>query len=272
MFVIATDWATLSSLATALGTLILAIATFAAVRSSNRSAQVAEIALQEQRRPILVPSRLDDPVQKLNFSDGHWVRAEGGYAVADHVDGYVHLAMNLRNVGSGVGVCQAWAVRAGQTMNSQMPNHMPDEEFRLQTRDLYVPGDGVGMWQGAIRNPEDPVHAALVRAIDEDEPITIELVYSDLTGKQRAITRFGLQAVRQKTERPDARFNAMSRIWFLDFGGPRPDSEELHQRLYTILSETGVQPSEPTGVQPSEPTGVQPSEPTGVQPSEPADV
>ena len=113
MFVLATDWATLSSLATALGTLMLAIATFAAVRSSNRSAQVAEIALQEQRRPILVPSRLDDPVQKLNFSDGHWIRAEGGYAVADHVDGYVHLAISLRNVGSGVGVCQAWAVRAG---------------------------------------------------------------------------------------------------------------------------------------------------------------
>ena len=264
MFVLATDWATLSSLATALGTLVLAIATFAAVRSSNRSAQVAEIALQEQRRPILVPSRLDDPVQKLNFSDGHWVRAEGGYAVADHVDGYVHLAMSLRNVGSGVGVCQAWAVRAGQTMNSQMPNHMADEEFRLQTRDLYVPGDGVGMWQGAIRNPQDPVHAALIRAIDEDEPITIELLYSDLTGKQRAITRFGLQALRQNTEHPDAigsadpwrRFTAMSRIWFLDFGGPRPVNEELNHRLETILSETLAQPNEPTGVPPSGPTGL----------------
>ena len=243
MFVLATDWATLSSLATALGTLILAIATFAAVRSSNRSAQVAEIALQEQRRPILVPSRLDDPVQKLNFSDGHWIRAEGGYAVADHVDGYVHLGISLRNVGSGVGVCQAWAVRPGQTLTSQMPNQMADAEFRLQTRDLYVPGDGVGMWQGAIRNPEDPVHAALIKAIDEGEPITIELLYSDLTGRQRAITRFGLQAVGDRTEHPDRRFTGMSRIWFMDFGGPRPDTEAISQRVSTILAETGIEPS-----------------------------
>ncbi len=152
MFALATDWATLSSLATALGTLILAIATFAAVRSSNRSAQVAELALQEQRRPILMPSRMDDPVQKLNFVDGHWIHADGGFAVADHVDGNVHLGINLRNVGSGVGVCQGWAVRAGLTLNRQLPNHMPDDQFRLQSRDLYIPGNGVGMWQGAIRN------------------------------------------------------------------------------------------------------------------------
>jgi hypothetical protein len=31
------DWATISSLATAAGTLVLAVATFASVRSSNRS-------------------------------------------------------------------------------------------------------------------------------------------------------------------------------------------------------------------------------------------
>ena len=113
----------------------------------------------------------------------------------------------------------------------------------MQTRDLYVPGDGVGMWQGAIRNPEDPVHAALIKAIDEGEPITIELLYSDLTGKQRAITRFGLQALGEDAERPDRRFTAMSRIWFLDFGGPRPDTEAISQRVSTILAETGIEPS-----------------------------
>ena len=54
------DWATISSLATAGGTLVLAGATFTAVRSSNRSARIAEQALQEQRRPVLVHARLDD--------------------------------------------------------------------------------------------------------------------------------------------------------------------------------------------------------------------
>jgi hypothetical protein len=32
------DWATISSLATAFGTLVLAVATFASIRSANRSA------------------------------------------------------------------------------------------------------------------------------------------------------------------------------------------------------------------------------------------
>jgi hypothetical protein len=44
------DWATISALATAGGTLALAVATYGAVRSSNRSARIAELALQEQRR------------------------------------------------------------------------------------------------------------------------------------------------------------------------------------------------------------------------------
>ncbi|HEX3804285.1 MAG TPA: hypothetical protein VHV75_15725 [Solirubrobacteraceae bacterium] len=234
MLVLASDWATISSLATAAGTLVLAIATFAAVRSSNRSARLAEVALQEQRRPILVPSRLDDPLQKLNFADGHWSHAEGGYATADHVAGNVYLAISLRNVGNGIGVCQGWAARAGQTMTSQAPNHISEDEFRMQTRDLYIPGNDIGMWQGALRNPDDPLRAALAESIDKGEPITVELLYSDLTGRQRAITRFGLLV------REDKRLTAMSRAWFLDVEGPRPDTDELEQAISRIRDETGT--------------------------------
>src|SRR5436190_24321095 len=103
------DWVTISSLATAGGTLVLATATFAAVRSSNRSARIAEVALQEQRRPVLVQSRLEDPLQKIKFIDGHRVRASGGGAVAEHGDGIVFLAMSLRNVGVGLGLPQGWS-------------------------------------------------------------------------------------------------------------------------------------------------------------------
>lgn len=60
-----TSWQTASSLATGAGTLVLAIATFASVRSANRAARVAEIALQVRLRPLLVPSRLQDPEQKV---------------------------------------------------------------------------------------------------------------------------------------------------------------------------------------------------------------
>ena len=40
------DWTTVAALATALGTLVLAIATFASVRSSNRSIRLAEASMQ----------------------------------------------------------------------------------------------------------------------------------------------------------------------------------------------------------------------------------
>jgi hypothetical protein len=102
MLVLAVDWATISALATATGTLVLAVATFAAVRSSNRSARIAELALQEQRRPVLTGSRISDPPQKLMFADGHWVNPDGGHGTAEHIDGIVYLSISLRNVGSGI--------------------------------------------------------------------------------------------------------------------------------------------------------------------------
>jgi hypothetical protein len=47
----AQEWATLADLATGLGTLILAVATFSSVRSSNVTAKVARQQLLVQLRP-----------------------------------------------------------------------------------------------------------------------------------------------------------------------------------------------------------------------------
>ena len=219
MLPLATDWATISSLATGAGTLVLAIATFASVRSANRSNRVAQEALQEQRRPIFSQSRFDDPPQKINFVEGHWVKAAGGRAVAEHADGIVYLALSLRNVGSGIGVCQGWSVRRGAAGSREMPTHTPEDQFRAQSRDLYIPPGDVGMWQGALRNPHDPVRAHIAEAIDARESITIELLYSDLVGAQRTITRFGL------TPFDDAWIAAIVRHWYLDWPGPRPERD-----------------------------------------------
>ena len=52
------DWVTISALATAGRTLVLASATFASVRSANRSARATERALLAGIRPVLAPSRL----------------------------------------------------------------------------------------------------------------------------------------------------------------------------------------------------------------------
>jgi hypothetical protein len=59
------DWSTAASLATAVGTLVLAFATFVAVRAANRTARVAEYSMQIGIRPLLMPSRLEDPIQKI---------------------------------------------------------------------------------------------------------------------------------------------------------------------------------------------------------------
>jgi len=234
MLPLATDWATISSLATAGGTLVLAVATFASVRSANRSARISELALQEQRRPVLAPSRLEDPMQKIMFFEGNWVRAEGGRGVAELVEGRVYLALSLRNVGSGIGVCQGWAVRGGRSALRTAPMHTPEDQFRPQTRDLYIPGGDIGMWQGAIRSPDDPAHADLVEAVENREPITIELLYSDQVGGQRTISRFGLVAVGD-----DQWLASLNRHWYLDGPGPR-DEEAAIARAREILREQGL--------------------------------
>lgn len=221
MTFVAVDWTTISSLATAGGTLVLAIATFSAVRSSNRSARIAEMALQEQRRPLLAPSRLEDPKQKIMFLEGNWVNASGGHAAVEHTDGIVYLAISLRNVGSGIAVCQGWAVMTGVTSSLSAPAHTPMEQFRLQSRDLYVPAGDIGMWQGALRNPDDPIRADVVDAIETGQPITVELLYSDQVGRQRTISRFNLNPA------GDTWLAGLSRHWYLDWDGPRPEELTL---------------------------------------------
>ncbi|MGH2892337.1 MAG: hypothetical protein ACRDPM_03590, partial [Solirubrobacteraceae bacterium] len=106
------DWVTISSLATGAGTLVLAVATFSSVRSANRSARVAERALLAGMRPLLVPSREDDPVERVRFGDGH-VLIVGGHGAAVQEDGGVaYLAIALRNGGSGLAVLHGWRARA----------------------------------------------------------------------------------------------------------------------------------------------------------------
>ena len=210
----ATDWPTIASLATAAGTLVLAIATFAAVRSSNRSARLAELALEERRRPVLVQSRLDDPLQKIMFRDGHWVRLSGSGAAVENLEGTVYLAMSLRNVGAGIGVLQGWTANAG--LQGTDIDHGQEQQFRRQTRDLYIPPGDVGLWQGALRDPADDANAAIARAADERQTISIELLYTDQVGGQRTISRFLVVPVGE-----DAWLTTSGRHWYLDHGGPR---------------------------------------------------
>src|SRR5581483_2444099 len=100
--ILAVDWVAVSSITTAAATLVLAVATFAAVRSANRSARIAEQSLLAGLRPLLMPAHPEDPEQKVAFMGEKWFHLGGGegLAVADQ-DG-IYIAMSVRNVGSGI--------------------------------------------------------------------------------------------------------------------------------------------------------------------------
>lgn len=208
------DWATISSLATAGGTLALAGATFTAVRSSNRSARIAEQALQEQRRPVLVHARLDDPVQKVMFVEGHWIRAEGSQAVVDEDSGVLYLGLPLRNVGAGIAVLQGW--HPWPDLVTADVDHHPPDDFRRQVRDIYIaPGD-VGMWQGALRDANEDVFRGIAAARAERRAFSVDLLYTDQVGGQRTISRFAVTPVGE-----DRWLGNVGLHWNLDLAGPR---------------------------------------------------
>jgi hypothetical protein len=208
------DWATISSLATAGGTLVLAAATFAAVRSANRSARATERALLAGIRPVLAPSREQDPAEKIGFVDDHFVRVPGGQAVAEVTDDAIYLAMSLRNVGTGLAVLDRWDFYP-ERMLGEASVRAP-EEFRRLTRDIYVAAGDLGFWQGAFREPSDPVFDAARQAIMRREAVTVDLLYGDHEGGQRTITRFAFLPVGE-----DAWLSVAARHWNLDRSDPR---------------------------------------------------
>ena len=184
------DWVTISSLATAAGTTVLALATFAAVRSANRAARVAEQAFLTGQRPLVMPSRLDDPSEKLMWGDQHFAHVEGGRGSVELVDGNIYLAMSLRNAGRGTAVLQGWRALPFSTDVERSPS--PPEAFRPQYRDLYIGSGDIGFWQAAIREQNDPDYDWLQRCIVERTIFLIELTYSDAEGGQRAVGLFTL--------------------------------------------------------------------------------
>lgn len=208
------DWVTISALATAGGTLVLAAATFASVRSANRAARVAEESLLAGIRPLLIPSRPEDPAEKVGFADGHWVLAPGGGGTAEVTAEAIYLTMSVRNAGSGIAVLDSWRFDPERVLGPT--DHAPLEEFRRITRDLYIPAGDVGFWQGAFRDPEDELFTRAREAIESRQPLTIDLLYGDHQGGQRVISRFTLVA-----RDDDGWLASVSRHWNVDRPAPR---------------------------------------------------
>ncbi len=217
----AVDWPTIASLATAGGTLVLAVATFSSVRFGQRSTRIAERstgiaerALLLGLRPVLAPARVVDPPETVRFGEGRMVRVEGGMAAVEREGDNYYLVIPLRNVGNGLAVLQAWRLMA-RRLKLDTP-HAEPSEHRPQTRDLYVPAGDTGFWQGAIREPDDAFREGLREAFEAGDVMTVDLLYGDHEGGQLTISRFVLTREEDGNWRP-----GVVRHWPLEGPDPR---------------------------------------------------
>ncbi len=209
------DWATISSMATAGGTLVLAVATFSSTRSSNTNARVSERALLAAQRPVLIPSHEDDPIEQIRFLDDVVLRLPGHSGIAKLKDENLYLAMAVRNGGAGLAVIHSWHVETDFERREERPSDI--DSFRRQTRDLYVPANSSGFWQGAIRDHGDSDYAALRGAVEQGERVIVDLIYGDYEGGQRTIARFTIPS---RKDEDGARADVV-RYWNLDGHDPR---------------------------------------------------
>jgi hypothetical protein len=211
------DWVTISSMATAGGTLVLAVATFSSVKSANRSARVAERSLLAGQRPVLIPSREDDPVEQVRFGEGVIVRVPGhGCAVEVH-DEKIFMALGLRNGGAGLAVIHGWRAEVRERTGSVQAEL---SGFRRQQRDLYIPAGATGFWQGAVRDQGDPDYETLRGAAESGARVMVDLLYGDYEGGQRAVARFGISSVNDADPDRGARAEVL-RYWNVDGEEPR---------------------------------------------------
>jgi hypothetical protein len=208
------DWATISSIGTAGGTLALAAATYSAVRSSNRSARIAERTLLLGLRPVLVSSRDDDRPENVTWYGGHHALVRGGRAHVEDSDGVTYLAVAVRNVGAGLAVLQGWRLSAEPPRGRR--EHPPVETFRRQVRDLYIAAGDTGYWQAVLRDGEDETARDVRAVIAAGGPLSLYLLYGDHEGGQLTISLFGLVSNEQ-----GERLAEIGRHWTLDTPDPR---------------------------------------------------
>src|ERR1700722_4532711 len=216
------DWVTISSLATAGGTLVLAVATFSSVKAGSRSARIAERSLLAGLRPLLIPSREDDPVEYVRFGDGQVLSVPGHGGAVLQSDESIYMAIALRNGGSGLAVLHAWHAEPRTDVQGVLDDAPDTEGFQRQQLDLYPPAGDTGFWQGRIRDPRSPNFERVRDALRDGSPLQIDLVYGDHEGGQRTITRFLLadwpeaETERVGVGQAEGRRASVLRYWYPD--------------------------------------------------------
>lgn len=198
-----TNWGTLADVGTAAGTLILAGATFVAVRASARSTVIAERALLAGQRPVIASAGPDDPAENVQFADGRVFPVGSGKALAQQDKGIIYLAIPLCNVGAGLAMLRGYHLQgesAGTVAKDSRgaARHLRGDPppqprtFFPQQRDLLISTRRPGHWQAALRDSETVLHKEVTEAIETGGRITVDVLYGDHEGGQPSITRLVL--------------------------------------------------------------------------------
>lgn len=213
------DWSVAANLATAAGTLVLAIATFFSIRSAARSNRTADRALEQGMRPILLPSLFTDPVQKIHYADEHWQQVPGGRATLETTPTVAYLGLSVRDIGTGPAVIDAWDI-----LDSSRAERRPVRDYHPLTRDLYVAAGACGYVQIAAREPTAPAYQALARAERDRQPFVVDVLYSDIDETQHHIIRIALNPAPGGDQ--DGRVWALNEVrhWTVDEGHPERHS------------------------------------------------
>ncbi|HEY6471631.1 MAG TPA: hypothetical protein VIY26_01980, partial [Acidimicrobiales bacterium] len=119
--------------------------------------------------------------------------------------------------GPGLAVPIGWHLTE-VTQNALDP-HVDPDQFRMQTRDLYIASGDLGFWQAAIRDRDDADYGWLCRTIAGAETFTVDLLYGDSEGGQRTVTRFGM--IPLQVDGTTKWFPSTARHWNLDRPDPR---------------------------------------------------
>jgi hypothetical protein len=63
------------------------------------------------------------------------------------------------------------------------------DDFRRQTRSLWIAPNDVAFWQGALRDESDELQQAVAASVAEGA-VTVDLLYLDHEGGQQTVSRF----------------------------------------------------------------------------------
>jgi hypothetical protein len=182
------DWVAISSLATAGGTLALAVTTYLSVRSANNAARTAELSLLAGLRPLLVESLESDAAQRVNFGDQRGIVTPGGGAAVQVIEDRIYVVLSLRNVGPGIGVLFGGRLYPER---DRLRGDVDLESFRMLSRDIYIPPGKIGFWQIAYRDMHDTDYDPMVQAIERGE-LMADVLYGDYEGGQRVVSRYAV--------------------------------------------------------------------------------